>query len=597
LTGGEWRDDRLCVHYHGSLPDLTSARLLLGERVFTPEQFWNDTQSVELQLPPEAAQALQRPLPVRLCWSSDGDVEVCSNPVYVCNQAALDAELEIRADDTATLDRLGSLDLLDEELEQLLADLDAALVIDRRSIWQLAGRGVTLPDDEDDDEALRLRYEDIDYAQLRLHPKIQQYLQRQKTGERYTRSRLQIILSSITGHFHGLLDETTGIVSRALKEIQPPEAEEAETEAEVEAAETEKKQRRQAQGKRLAKIFKGFVRRYLRGLRSSDFQELAGFAVLTKNYIIFSHLLWRLFEREWLEPQFIIESLVAIWQFFWGMESQPGYFAQLEPEYRQQAYQWVQEEYAIAELLTALHYSACLTRTEHWDELHLSLRDFWRGFVVTSPVPITAETLEATWRIVAERQPFEPPRPPTIIGELAALADFETKASFYSAIVEHFRLPQGCCHFEDVRVYSRARPVKCLVLVNSRPLTKQVQALKLLAFWMRYEELDYYRISYPAAQNADYLLFYNVPENSGAYWEKIKGQTPVDFNGPIALASLPWDTRITHLQLLAQGLNARLALPQVLSDALPARTEVYAQLFQTVVTEDRVTSLPEQKTL
>lgn len=574
LTGGEWHDDhlRLRLHYHGVLPDLTDARVLIGECAFTPEQCRREAQSVECQLPPEATQSLERPAPVMLCWSTE-DAETCSNPVYVCHQAALDAELEIRADDTVILERVGDLDLVDEELEQLLADLDAALVIDRCSVWQLAGRQVTVPDDADADEALRLRYEDIDYEQLRQYPKIQRYFQSYQSGERYTRSRLQIILSSITGHFRGLLNGTADATSRVLDEMETPGAEEGETEAEIEAADVEKKRRHQAQGRRLSRIFKAFVRRYLRGLRSSDFQEFAGFAVLTENCIIFSHLLWHLFKYDWLEPQFVIESLVTTWQFFWGTSDTPGYLARLEPDHRQQTYERLQESYAIAELLAALHYSAFLTRIEHWEELRFALRDFWRGFVTALPVQITEQTLEATWRAVAERQIYEPPRPLAIIQELAALADFETGSSFHSALEERFNLPQGSCHFENVKVHCRTRPVKCMVLATPGPLVDQVRALDLLVFWMRHEKLDYYRISYPASQHTDYLLFYDVLNNADIYWAKAAGQKSVDFTSPLMPVAMPWDAGIAHLQQLAQELNERLTLPEALNASSFASTK------------------------
>jgi len=561
LTGGEWRDDRLRLHYHGALPDLTGARVLLGEQAFIPSRCRRDAQSVELELPPEAVQALARPVPVTLHWSSKQDVETRSNPVYVCNQAALDAELEIRTDETDVLERVGGLDLLDEEFEQLLAELEAALVIDRHSAWRLVGRSVKIPEDEEDDKALWLRYEEIDYDQLRRHPKIQQYIQRRQRGEQYTRSRLQIILSSISGHFRGMLGGAPGTASRALDELETLEVDEGETEDEIEAKDDEKKRHRQTQGRRLSRILKGFVRRYLRGLRSPDFQELAGFAVLTDNYIIFGHLLWFLFSREWVEPQFIIESLVATWQFFWGTVDRPGYFAQLEPEYRRQAYRRAQEGYAVAEMLAALYYSSHLSHTEHWDELRISLRDFWRGFLAALPVQITAETLEAAWRMVGERLPYEPPRPPAIIHALSSLADFETEASFCRALAERFELPRGCCHFESVQVHCRTGPVKCMVLTAPGPLMDQSQALDLLSFWMRYESLDYYRIASPREENVDYLLFYDVLSELGTYWERVKGKADVGFAGPLAPMGSLWTAALEQLLEIAERLDNKLTFP------------------------------------
>ncbi len=560
LTGGEWRDDRLRLHYHGTLPELAGVRVLVGNQTVVPTACRQEARSLEFQLPPETVSALNHPLPITLFWPT---IETRSNPVYICNQAALDAELEIRTDDADTLDRIGGFDLVDEELEQLLADLDAALVIDRQSVWQLAGRRVTLPDDADDEE-LRLGYEDIDYEQLRQHPKLRQYLQKRQPGERYTRSRLQIILSSITDHFRGLLDGRSQVSVKMLEALQMPGSEEGETEDEIEAADADKKRRRQAQGKRLARLFKNFVRRYLRGLRSLDFQDFAGFVVLTDNYIIFSHLLWHLFRYEWLEPQFIIKSLLETWQFFWGTAYRSGYFAALEPEYREQAYQLLRGDYAVGEQLAALYHSAHLTRTEGWDDLRFALRDFWRAYITTQPLPITSQTLETAWRIVAERQVYEPPRPPSIIEELVALAGFETSESFRRALEEQFDLSEGGCYFERVKVHCRVRPVNCMVLTQCQPLQEQRSALELLAHWLQQESLDYYRVCCPATHSTDYLLFYDVLNATGTYWAKAAGQDPVDFSGPLMPAALPWDEILAQLQSLAQELDGRLVFPKEL---------------------------------
>src|SRR5690606_8392602 len=104
------------------------------------------------------------------------------------------------------LPRLGDLDLDDDEIERLLGELDAALVIDRQSVWQLAGR--TMPSSgADDNEALRLDYAEVDYDLLRRHPRIQQYFRQHNiSAGGYTRTRLQIILHTITDHFRGLLE-------------------------------------------------------------------------------------------------------------------------------------------------------------------------------------------------------------------------------------------------------------------------------------------------------------------------------------------------------------------------------------------------------
>src|SRR5690606_14917211 len=110
----------------------------------------------------------------------------------------------------------------------------------------------------------------------------------------YTRTRLQIILHTITDHFRGLLEPAavgqvfTGLDNRLSES-------EIESEQEAEEAEAVRVQRRRSVQQRVRRLLISFINRYWRGIRSSDFQELAGHEVMAQNYVIFSHFLWRLF--------------------------------------------------------------------------------------------------------------------------------------------------------------------------------------------------------------------------------------------------------------------------------------------------------------
>jgi hypothetical protein len=344
-----------------------------------------EAQSLELQLSSEAAGLLGRPVPVAIRWGEEEDT-MTSKPIFVCNRAALDAVLQV-ADEGETLGRVGDLDLDDEEFERLLGELDAALMIDRRSVWQLARRTPPKTTDEDD-EALRLDYADVDYEMLRQHPKLRQYVSRGAGGQRYARSRLQIILNAITDHFRGLLDisDSPRLVEGAIAKLEESDA---ETEEERELEEEEKQRQRQTRAQRIRRILKNFIRRYLRGIRSPDFQELAAFEVMAQNYVIFVHILWRLFAKDWVEPEFVVDSLLQTWRFFWGDSTQLGYFNELPLEEREQVLQWVHDYHADAELVAALYHSAHLTHIERWHELRFALRDLWREMLRRPPFEVT----------------------------------------------------------------------------------------------------------------------------------------------------------------------------------------------------------------
>lgn len=556
LTGGEWHDDRLYLRFHGVAPDLRGAFLVVANRPFTLDVSRRESHGLEMRLPAEAAGLLERPVPVVIQWDDHGTAST-TNPIFVCNRAALDAALE-SPPEGKNLDRIGDLDLDDAEFEELLAELDAALVIDRRSVWSLAGRSAPAATDEDDD-APRLDYSDIDYDMLRQHPRLQQYVTGRATGQGYVRSRLQIILSSITDHFRGLLD-----VSTAMKVVEGEIAGlgggQAESEEEREEEEEERQTRHRSHAQRSRRILKGFVQRYLRGIRSPDFRELAGFEVMAQNYVIFTYLLWRLFAKDWVEHEFVVDSILETWAFFWGHDSEQGYFAALDQEEQAQALRWVQgDQHADAVLLASLYYSARLVRLEHGVERRFALRDFWRAVIHRSPFELNVRVLENAWRIVAELFPYEPPLPGTITEELAQLAQFDTRDSFLRAVEERRGYPRGSCQFEKAKVYreplGRPDDVDCLALrVDDGLLSKDV-AVSLLQTWMRFEDLDYYRIR---TNTSNRILFYEGLEQEGLYYARDLDEEAAV--GPVEREVLEWDLALARLEKLAAELEEGLVL-------------------------------------
>ncbi|MBN1878124.1 MAG: hypothetical protein JXA33_28135 [Anaerolineae bacterium] len=541
LTGGEWRAARLILRYQGPLPDLQDAKLCIAGMMFALDVRQRDAHQLEISLPDDALNYLNRPVPVTLVWE-----DVASNPIFVCNLVALDRELEL-TDTQDTLPRIGDLDLDDEEFERLLGELDAALLIDRRSVWQLAGKRLPPASEDGDDAALRIRYDEIDYAALRQHPKIQQYLKARVSGVGYARTRLQIILSAITDHFRGLMDTaaTAHIIGAALADL----ADETEDD-------DKKQRRRQTNTQRIRTILKNFIRRYLRGLRSADFLEIAGFEVVVHNYIIFSHVLWRLLAKDWVEHEFVLESFLMMWHFFWGDTGRAGYFQALTPEQQTQVLEWLRQEYAEATMLAALYDAAYLTHQKGWQDLRFALRDFWRDWLLNPPFAITSDTLEITWRTVANVMLYDPPRPTAIVNELAILTKFETRDSLLLTIEATYGYPRLRCTFELVKVWQRAQRVNCLTIHAPDALTSKDIAFTILGLWMQTEDLDYYRIHHPETGR---LLFYDVRKQIGTYWATDRGEKPEDFD-IFHPSSTIWEPELEQLQSIAERLDKQLTI-------------------------------------
>ncbi len=569
LRGGEWHGDKLILNFQGTLPDLSDALLNIAGYTFPFSVFESTSGRITLTLSPEAIGHLKHTAPLMLQWG-DSDTFVTSNPVFVCNRAGLNAVMEAE-DSDEKIDRAGGLDLDDEELEQLVGELESHMVIDRQSVWQVAGKRPPTTHTENDD-ALRLDYADIDYEMLRQHPKIRQYTTFGQSGPGYARTRLQIILSSITDHFQGLIDVASGVQNpNTAMILDSVEAADTEEDIEQEAEDTQRHQRSRDQ--RLRHIFKHFIRRYLRGIASPDFQELAGHQVMTHNYIIFSNLLWALFGKEWFasESQFVLESLLKTWQFFWGADEKPGYYQQQEIDTRMEMLQMVQDYHADSLLLASLYH--CARLTQKTDMSRLALRDFWRYAMVERPFSVDSRVLEDAWIYVADIYRYEPPHPSAITKELSYLARFETEANFLRLIENECGGPVGSCYFSRVTarriiIYRNVEDtVKCLFVSDKNNTLPQETAVIILQSWMAYEKLDHYRISFTTTESTKKVLFYEVADAKGVFWDEARGiDKSIHHLTPL---SFPWSSELEEIQNVAQKLDSTITISQSMFVRVP----------------------------
>lgn len=558
LTGGELDERLLQLSFKGTLPEWSDARLLIAEREATAG-IKASRYFLTCQLSQGEAKVLEHPLPVCIRWRED-DTIFTSNPVYVCHRAELEAVLE-DAGDKETLRGIGDLEVDDEEFERLLGELEAALVIDRRSVWQLAGRSIPAGIEVDDD-ALHLSYLDVDYEKLKQHPKLQRYLQGISSERLWSRSRLQIILGAITDHFRGLLGLSENSLAETISDLQDViEEAEAETEEEREQEEEERQRKHWSQSQRIRAILKHFIRRYLQGLRSRDFQEWAGFEVVTNNYVIFGHLLFHLFgKRDWVEPEFIATSWIETIRFFWGDETQSGYWDVLQPDQQDQVLNWVREYHADAELYAGI-FNAARVLTAQSVESYLNLRAVLRRLLVSPPFIFTQGILEATWLTLGKTAIDGPsPQPSSVVNELAALADFETEEHFLRYLERDLGLPSMSCGFVRSKVHresiEQSVEVDVLSVNSSLALPDLDSAVRMITEWMAFDRnRDYYRIS-STSEKSKRLVLYDRLSESGLYWDRdSRIQEALENLQPAARA---WEP--TLIQMATAAHNFELAL-------------------------------------
>ncbi len=554
LTAAAWDGARLRIEDRNTRPDLAEASYILGNHAHSAQRIQAERQVITCTLPPEAAAIFERPVALRIRLTDGTE----SNPVFVCNTATLDAALEVTAD-AATLNRIGGLDLDDHELESLLSLLDNTLVFDQRSVWQAAGKPA-LPSTTPDGEDIHLSYADIDYAMLRHHPRIQQYLRGIRSGDGRTgRTRLQVILSAIASHFLDLLDRATQATpaTTAAALVATTDL----TEEELEAEELAPMTRSRSQAQRTQRILKAFIQRYLRGVEHPEFRALVGVEVLALNQIIFSHILWRIWLKEWVDADMLIAALVRIWHSFWGGADTPGCLSETSTEVRSQIEAQLREHYTVSILLATLVDAATWAKRQNKTEEHLMLRDFWRAFLNQHSGMVTQAVIEEIWLHLADAYPYDTPSPVDIIEHLTALAEFETRQSFLRTLEQRYGFPRGSCHIEPVKVNRESRGgssmVDCLVIDAPEALQTPDEAMHLIGEWMGMERRDYYRVVSPTLQRTERVALYEVERQAGIYSDRL-GKKESDL-GPITRTPAPWAAPLAYLRPLASQIQVTIS--------------------------------------
>ncbi len=329
---------------------------------------------------------------------------------------------------------------------------------------------------------------------------------------------------------------------------------EAITDRDGDAEDRERYQRTQDQ--RRQRIIKRFVGRYLRGIHDPDFQTRVGHDVMTNNYIIFSHILWRLLFKGWVSPEYVAESLLNIWQLFWGSKDTPGYLSSLHNSQIVGVGDVMKNNQADARLLVALYYVSRLTRAQKADNNRLALRDVWRNVLQNPLYQVTAKVLEDAWFILGRALIYDYPFVTDIVEELSQLAAYDTRTGFIRDIEAASQLPSGSWTFEKARVRNppsdALMTIDCLVLSVTSDTLSNTEAIRVLQGWMRFEERRYYRIASPDNNAVQILLRYDAMEQKGDYW--VRGEDPLDI-GLIAAGPTLWSDVMTRMQSWAQDID------------------------------------------
>jgi hypothetical protein len=516
LSGSEWIADELVLKYQGPLPDLAGACLEIGNQLFNVVFKHNSIQSIKTTVSEEIHFALLSAMTIRIVWKEDSNHQ-SSNPISVCNIAALNKYMLEGEGSSRTISEVGRLDIEDEEIERMFLDLDAALIVDQQSIWQMAGKSISVETTSDEEKFIK--YEDINYEILKHHPKYQQYLDN-KSGSKnpYTQSSLQIILNSINDHFTRLAEHTRK--GGFINPLHDLDDDQFETEEEREAEEATKQKYKWSNKAKVKVIIKNFINRYIHGIMSEKFREIAGLEVMINNCVIFSHILWRLLLKDWVEHSYIAERSIEICEFYWGNTNKVGYLSKLNQDETNRAICFLKEHRADAQIFAALYCCQKLGWQESWENLHnirISMRDFLRSFLSKEMLPISKASIEEMWVYVESLYPGTLPK--LIVNGLLELTQYQTKATFLRDVEKEFGYQEGSCALSQQVVYrshlQKSGSVQCLTISDTNAIAQIETVLRIVGRWSKFQYLDYYRIT-----NADSsrIFYFDVIHNDGIFF-------------------------------------------------------------------------------
>lgn len=520
ILRADWDGTSLRLLVSEPLPAEATAELVLaGEVVSVPLEI--EGEAITCALPAAYAAVLDRAFPVTLRITVT-DEQAETPAVYPYRHKALRSTLSPRTD-PGRLRRAVTLEFdIDDNIERLLRELDDALVIDRRSVWRIAGTGPGESVDQEEGAVPSLG--DLNWEQIQNHPRIAQYRNATKPGP--DPSDLQILLGTIAARF-GDLGQTPAAsvpprpaagVDALPDEPEPQQAAEMEnlTEEEIADQEAEQDARSAKIRKQARNAFGRFAKRFAAGLADAEFADLVGPATVMLNFILFNDLLVRLLAHEMLKEDKGLDLQISIWQHMFGAGEQHGYLASLTGEDADLAQKALQDHHAPASLLQAVGIAADTAWNYGTSEELLSLREVWRRMLVHPFVSFDSQALaEAASRDGPEGQ-YD------LVDSLAWLARYFEPSEVCATVAEVLGIDPKRVRFDEGELMrgGRLESQEFLAIDTTRtPLATQEKAAAALAAWSRMEpDRAYWRINHKGSKSVAVLdrsydeLWYFDPE-------------------------------------------------------------------------------------
>lgn len=219
---------------------------------------------------------------------------------------------------------IGADNLNDKEIIDLLEVLDHVLIVDMTSAWKLA-HPQQPAETQDEKDHSRLSYEDIDWELVRQHSAYKAF-----TGHRprhdTSPTELAILLDSLAERFR---QDATGqrAPTGGLDDLDHEQESEDADQVDEDSSDEEEADstRRLPPSARVKRMWRSFIKRFETSLNNSDFINAMGPGVLIPSYIAFNHLMRLLRSRDLIDPDYVTQAQIRLWNFFYGDQHAPGY--------------------------------------------------------------------------------------------------------------------------------------------------------------------------------------------------------------------------------------------------------------------------------
>lgn len=526
-TEGEWflkaaalEDATLLLHCGTAFPFGSTVWVTTGHLEFECRVVDKKGSTVRVAVSEDLKAALQQPCAVRMRWSDERGLSHETNPVVPCNMPRLSQTMNASVASRAS-HNFGTLELEDDEIEQLLGEMASNLLVDRADVFRAAGVAIPKTDASDEQENppdLSL----IDWEAVRSSSRYRQYEGDRVHSFATDASVLAAVLGSISGQFTGFTEPRVAQMPMARDEEYAADRGGSTQDAgsqDLEEAQADElsrlvEQRLEQKRQRLWQLLKRFIRRFIRGTFSPGFAAHAGPSVVVKNYRVILHLLTLLLDRSRVRAEFdaafLTRSTAEVVMRLWS-----EYLPSLTKHDAERAAEMLSENATIPGTLLAVALAWNIGEELRDDELKGEIRDAFQASL-GNPTVIGYEKTGTEIDGALESAMLKQYRltAADVKRLLTAAVEWQSDAELLGTLAESLNCSRAAVHLETptIKIDGVPTAVRSLVISDGEFTDEGNRFPDALANWMRARSLRHYRIvagfTRAGSWNTRLVLFY-----------------------------------------------------------------------------------------